>query len=59
MKKTKKNAEGTCRNARETGTRNAVETAIDLSKDRKRSTWEGQFKQVADRISRWDSKNDK
>lgn len=34
-------------------TRNAVETAIDLSKESLRGTWEGRVKKIQTPIQRW------
>lgn len=41
------------RSMRSTGTRDAVETAIDLSKRNQRSTWEALTAKNRGRISQW------
>ncbi len=39
------------------GTRDAVETAIDMAKEDKSSTWESHLSKVPDRVARWQEKS--
>jgi predicted metal-dependent TIM-barrel fold hydrolase len=51
---TAKKNQNDCKTMEKTGTRDAVETAIDLSKEKKSNTWESSVKKSRT-ITRWDA----